>query len=114
MILEKNSEIDLEDVEIVHYVRNNKGNKHQKVKDYDYCFTTFGVIMSPSEPYKTSGTIAIKCKNPNNKNQIISFLKYLYRYNKRTKFLTKRCISSNNIGVKDIEKLLKICITGIK
>lgn len=105
----------LDDVSFIKLGRSNKkGAKHKKHLDYDYCFTTFGVIMSESEPYQTSGQYAIKCNNPENKDMIISCLKWLYQYNKDTKLLSKRCISTGNVSHYDLIKILKICIPDIK
>lgn len=104
----------LQDVTFSKLGRNNKGLKHKKNTDYDYCFTTFGCLLKQAKPYETSGQIAIKCNNEDNREEIISFFKWLYYYNKDTKFLNKKSISSPNLSIEDLIKLLKICIKEIK
>lgn len=94
--------------------KNKKGEMHKKNIDYDYCFTAFGQIMKESKPYETPGQYAIKCNNKDNRDEIISFLKWLYHYNKETNLLNKKCISSSNIQESDLIQLLKICVNGIK
>lgn len=93
---------------------NNKRESHKKNLDYDYCFGAFGIIMKEYKPYETAGQFVIKCNNPDNKEQIISALKWCYHYNKETKFLQKKCVSSPNISHQDLIKLLRILVPGIK
>ena len=104
----------LKDVTFMRLGRSNKNRNHKKHIDYDYCFTAFGQIMKESKPYETSGQYVIKCHNPENKDEIISFLKWLYHYNKETNILNKKSISSSNIQESDIIQMLKICVNGIK
>lgn len=110
---DQNLKDKLKDVTIIKLNRKNNGKKHQNNIDFDYCFTSFGTILKESTPYQTAGQIAIKCHNPKNKEQIISLLKWLYHYNKETGILSKKCISSNNVAITDIIKLLRICIPDI-
>ena len=105
----------LKDVTFTRLGRSNKKDaKHKTNVDYDYCFTTFGNILKEAKPYESSGQYSVKLNNPNNRDEIKSFLKWLYWYNKESKFLEKKCISSKNISESDIIRLLKICIKGIK
>jgi len=109
------TEKKLKDVTFIRLGRNNKkGSIHKKNIDYDYCFTAFGQILKESEPYETAGQYAIKCNNPDNKDEIISCLKWLYYYGKETGIFKKKSISSPNIQETDLIQLLKICIKGIK
>jgi len=110
-----NKEADLQDVTFIKLGRNNKKrDKHKKWIDYDYCFTSFGRMLSESKPYETAGQFAIKCNNDKNRQEIISFFKWLYHYNLETGLLSKKCISSPNVTKDDLIKLLKICIKDIK
>lgn len=104
----------LKDITITSIVRNNQGTKHKTNLDYDYCFTSFGDIMREATLYSTVGQFIVKCHNPENKENILTFLKWLYYYNKKTSILSKKCISSGNVQHTDIIKLLKIAIPGIK
>lgn len=111
---EKDEE-NLQDVTITRIGRSNKKDKvHKKHLDYDYCITSFGVMLKESKPYETAGQFLIKCNNKANRDEIISFIKWLYYENLETGFLDKKCISSPNLQKGDLIKLLKICIKGIK
>lgn len=111
----RSNEIELKDVKLSLNLRSNKKNNHKINIDYDYCIVGFGGgILNTTSPYKNCKTISIKCNNPKNKDEIITFFKWLRIYNKETKILSKKCISSENIEIKDILKLLKICIKDIK
>jgi hypothetical protein len=105
----------LKDVTFIKLGRSNiRKDAHKKWIDYDYCFTSFGNMLKETQPYETSGQIAVKCHNPENKNEIISFLKWLYYYNKESGIFDKKCISSGNISIDDLINLLRLCIKGIK
>jgi len=105
----------LKDVTFTRLGRSNKKDrKHIFNIDYDYCFTSFGRILKESKPYQTSGQYAVRCNNPKNKDEIISFLKWLYYYNCETNFLNKKNISSPNVQESDLIELLKICIKDIQ
>ena len=105
-------EIELQDVSVNHYVRNNKGKFHKSVEDYDYSFVSFGQIFKQAKPYSKVGTISIKCHNPNNKDYIIKFCKFLYSYNNKTHLFDS--IATNCISSGTFKKLLKECIPNIK
>ena len=109
-----NDKIKLKDVTLIKLCRNNKGVKMKKNIDYDYCFTSFGVILKEAKPYETAGQMCIKCHNPENKEEIIQCLKWLYYYNKESEILSRKCISTNNILHNDILRILKICVKNIK
>ena len=105
----------LKDVTLTRIGRTNKNRDgHKKNLDYDYCLTSFGAMLKESKPYETAGQIVVKCHNPDNKYEIISFLKWLYYYNKESKILSRKCISSGNVQGRDIIQMLKICIPNIK
>lgn len=104
----------LKDVTLTKIGRSNKSKKYNNNLEYDYCFTTFGQILTESIPYKTAGQMIVKCNNPDNKEQIITFLKWLYYYNKETRILSKKHISVDNVSIYDLIKLLTICIPNIK
>jgi hypothetical protein len=108
-------EKQLKDVTITRIGRSNlKRNDHKKYLDYDYCITSFGQILKETKPYQTSGQLIFKFNNPEKKDEIISFLKWLYHYNKETGIISRKNISSPNLSTDDVIKLLKICIKGIK
>lgn len=107
-------DIKLKDVEFIKLGRNNKGKKHKKHIDYDYCFTSFGVVFSESTPYKTSGQIAVKIKNEALRDKILTFFKFMYHYNRETEILTRKCISTANVSIKDLTDLIRIAIPEIK
>jgi hypothetical protein len=108
-------DVKLKDVTFTKIGRDNKKRQtHKKNLDYDYCFTSFGSIMKESTPYQTSGQYVIKCHNESNRKEIISTLKWLYYYNKESKILDRKCISSLSVSENDIVKILKICIPTIK
>jgi predicted RNA methylase len=105
----------LKDVTITRIGRTNKKrDSHKKNLDYDYCMTAFGQILKESKPYETSGQLIFKCNNGENKDEIISFLKWLYYYNKETGIISRKNISSPTVSANDIIRLLKIAIKGIK
>lgn len=111
----REKDTQLKDVTFTKIGRSNKRkDKHKKWLDYDYCMTSFGVMLKESKPYETSGQVLVKCNNTENKKEIIAFFKWLYYYNKETEFLSKKCISTDNLNLNDLKKLLKICIKGIK
>jgi predicted RNA methylase len=117
----KEKEFELSDVTIYEYHRTNKkdefskrNSRNMKVTDYDYSFVRYGDILSPAKPFEKAGVIAIKCNNEINKKDIIEFFKWLYDYNKRTKILNKKSISSAALTRKDVKQLLRICIPNIK
>lgn len=108
-----------EAVTVSEYHRANEGfekrtGRNKKVDDYDYSFCRYGNILLPAKPFEKAGVITIKCNNPDNKQEIIEFFKWLYDYNKRTKILNKRSISTSALTRKDVKDLLKICIPNIK
>lgn len=70
--------------------------------------------MKPYKPYETAGQFIIKCNNPENKDMIISALRWMYYYNRETKFLEKKCVSSPSLSEQDIIKILRIVVPGIK
>jgi hypothetical protein len=94
--------------------RTNKGKMHKKHLDYDYCFTSFGGMLRQTEPYQTSGQFILKCHNPENKDLIISTIKWLYYYNKETDIFSNKCVSTEDISYNSLIKVLKICIPGLK
>ena len=117
----KEDEIILNDITIYEYHRSNKpedfvkrNKRNSKVTEYDYSFCRYGDVLAPAKPFEKAGVIAIKCNNPSNKNEIIEFFKWLYDYNKRTKILNKKSISSAALTKKDVKKLLQLCIKDIK
>jgi len=110
----RDKEEELQDIKIMTYCRNNKGQKHKTNEDYDYCFSTFGVLMKPCEPYQFAQTRAIKILNPLIKEKVIRCLKYLYNRNQKDKFLQQYNTSVGNMNNKPIIRLLKICIPEIK
>ena len=107
-------EDDLKDLSITMYARSNKGGEHKKIEPYDYCFSTFGVLMKPCTPYQFSQTRSIKIHNEELKEKIIRCLKFLYERNQRDKFLKQTSISVGNMTTKDVIRLLKICIPELK
>jgi hypothetical protein len=104
---------DLEDISYIEYKRSHK-NKMQSIKSFDYCFITYGNILKECKPYDKVKTLAIVCNNPDNKEQIIKCLKWLYHYNKETKLFNKLCISADVISWYQIVRYLKICIPSLK
>jgi len=106
-------EKELKDVTLLQYGRKNN-EKNKKVLPHDYCFVRFGDVLKECEPYNSSGFITVKCNNPDNKEEILNFFKWLYYYNKKTKILNKKSISAASLCRYDLIKLLKICIPNIK
>jgi hypothetical protein len=104
----------LKDITLTRVSRSNKKGEHLKNIDYDICITIFGNVFKETKPYETAGQIAVKCNNPDNKEEILKCIKWLYHHNKETQFLSKKCISTNNCTVTDFEELLRLCIPGIK
>lgn len=104
---------EIKDVTFYRYTRSNDGKKHSKVKEYDYCFTAFGVIFKESKPYQTVSTIAIKCKNVEDKEKVIRFFKWIYEYNKETKFLDIRFTSNKSLDIGIVKRLFRICLPEI-
>lgn len=112
----REKKVKLKDVTFTRISRNNKGNKHKVNLDYDYCMGSFGAgnVLRQDVPYRTAGNILVKCNNKDNKDKIITVLKWLYYYDRETKILQKKCISSNSVSDDTLIKILKICIPDIK
>ena len=110
----REQEEELQDIKMMTYSRNNKGGKHNTIEDYDYCFSTFGVLMKPCQPYQFAQTRAVKIINESLREKIIRCLKYLYDRNQRDKFLQQYNVSVGSISDKPIIKLLKSWIPELK
>jgi hypothetical protein len=107
----KNIDYNIPFLEFTHYTRSNaKDFKPKPInKDYDVCYVDFGVVMTPSTPYKHSSTRTIKIHNEKYKDEIIKCIKWSFKHNKTTKFLNTN-ISTANITTDKVCRLLRACI----
>jgi len=112
----REKKIVLSDVTIKDYHKSHKqkDSSDNKVTPYDYSFTRWGAILKPAKPYQSAGVITIKCNNPENKNEIIEYLKWLYHYEKETGILSSKSISVAALTKRNIQELLLLGIKGIK
>jgi hypothetical protein len=107
--------INFKDISFIKIGRSNKRREnHKKNLDYDYCFTSFGTIFRESKPYETSGQILIKVNNIELKHKVITFFKWLYKFNKETEIMSRKCVGSQNVDMEDLKRLIKICIPELK
>ena len=111
---DQNDKIEIKDITFTKISRNNKGAKHKKNLDYDYCFTSFGTLFRESQPYQTANQILVKVNNLELKDKIITFFKWLYYEDKRSEIMSRKCVGSKGVDMNDLKKLLKICIPEIK
>lgn len=107
--------IEFKDVTFTKIGRKNKErDKHKKHLDYDYCFSSFGTLFRENKPYETVGQILIKVNNPELKEKILTFFKWLYYEDKRSEIMSRKCVGSKNVDMDDLKRLLKVCIPEIK
>lgn len=84
-------------VEIIQYGRDNKKINHKKPKEYDYSYVTWGNLLKECKPYEYAEVQTIKIKEDKYRTDIIKYLKWLYKWNKRTKALDQFSISGGSI-----------------
>lgn len=83
--------------EMTSYARNKPGTDQQKIKDYDYAFIQWGDLLRPSKPYEKVRVVGVKIKDEKWREPIITYLRWLYDYNRETGILNERCISGGSI-----------------
>jgi len=111
----KPEKLELTDVIMKRYGRDNKKKQCKKVEPYDYCVKIFGdPLLCESEPYKHAETITFRIPDDNLKTKVISYIQYLYNENIRSGLLSNKSISLQNISKSDLIKLLKIGIPELK
>lgn len=94
--------------------KNAEGAEHKKNLDYDYCFSSFGTIFSEKKPYETAGQILVKINNESLREEIMTFMKWIYYEDKRSEVMSRKCVGSKNVDIEDLKKIMKICIPKIK
>jgi len=105
----------LSDITFQKYTRSNKKDaKHKSVLPYDLCYNGWGDILKPTRPYKHVQTFTLKINRPELREKIVKFFDWAYKWNKETGILELTSISSANINISDIIKLMRICIPEIK
>jgi hypothetical protein len=65
------------------------------------------------KPYEKAGVITMTI-DEKWKNEVISFMKWLYYYNKETKILTQFNVSAETINIWRLVQLIKIAIPEIE
>lgn len=112
----REKDIELEDIELINLTRSNKkGHKHPKNLEYDMCLTSFGTpFLEELKPYEKAGQILVRVKNESRKEEIIEFLRWLKRWNDRTKNLEKTNISAPSISKAQLRGIIRLCIPNIK
>lgn len=110
----KNIQYKSDKVEVIQYMRDNKKDKHRLVKEYDYSFVTWGNILKECKPYECAGVQTIKIYDDEYRTPIIKYLKWLYKYNKKTKVLNQFSISGGSItDTNYINRLIAIAFPEI-
>ena len=84
-------------IEIKQYSRDNKKEKHHTVKPYDYSYVTWGSLLKQCKPYECAGVQTVKIKDDEYRDKVIKYLKWLYKYNKKTGILNQFSISGGSI-----------------
>lgn len=90
--------------------KNGKKHKYPKIPPYDYSFVSYGDLLKEAKPYQFVKTETLRITDEEFKDEIISFFKWLYWYNKETKIMEQTHISSSSINMNNVYKLLRIAI----
>lgn len=100
-------------VEINQYGRENGKLNHKPIKDYDYSFVYWGTLLKECQPYECAGVQTIKIHDDEYRTPIIKYLKWLYKYNKRTGVLNQFSISSGVMDTHYVNRLIAIAFPEI-
>ena len=93
----KNTQYVSDIVKITQYGRDNKKKTHKKITEYDYSYVTWGSLLKQCKPYECAGVQIIKIYDDEYRDKIITYLKWLYNYNKQTKVLEQFSIAGGSI-----------------
>lgn len=105
----KNIQYKTDIIEFTQYGRQHKKDNHKKIKEYDYSFVLWGSLLKEAKPYEAVRVCGMKIKDDEYRDKIIKYLKWLYKYNKRTKVLQQYSLSGGSMtDLNVIHKLIAI------
>ena len=105
---------EIKAIKYTRYSRTNKNDhKYKANQKHDYSFTSFGNIFKEVEPYEKAGVISVNI-DEKWRSEVISFLKWIYYYNKETNIMRQFCVSTGNVDISKLNQLIKIAIPDIK
>lgn len=97
------------------YPRTNL-HENKKINNYDYSFSSWGSsssILREMKPYEKASVLTMTI-DEKWKNEVISFMKWLYYYNKDTNILNQFSMNAENIIIWRLVQLIKIAIPEIE
>ena len=99
-------------VEYTHY-RKSRKQKTEKLKPFDYSFTTWGDLLKEVKPYEKASVVGMRIDDDEFRSKIINFLKWLYFYNKDTSILQQLSISTPTLHTDVVNQFIRAAIPEI-